>query len=120
MEKFEKLCYNADSQGLGGHLHSILGSTGLWWHGAGSASRLVRVEMMLFGPHPGSEFSEAALDLRPVMTVMSRVTGLREIAAGQTVGPNRAFVARRPTRRPWSPSALPRAFRGQPPAAARP
>jgi alanine racemase len=42
--------------------------------------------------------SEVRKDLQPVMTWKSRVTGLREVKAGDTVGYNAIFTAQRPMR----------------------
>lgn len=55
----------------------------------------VRPGIMLYGvtPVPGID-----VNLRPAMQVASRVLAIREIPAGDTVGYNRRWVARRPSR----------------------
>lgn len=92
---FDRLCFLANGLGLRGDLNSALSSEGLIWHRQHQA-RLLRVGLLLYGVHPGPELGPVRPDLRPAMTVLSRVTGLRDISAGETVGPNRAFKADRP------------------------
>lgn len=58
---------------------------------------LVRPGIMLYGYHtfPGSV---EAPDLRPVLSLKTRIAQLRTIQPGETVSYNRTFTARRPTR----------------------
>ena len=65
---------------------------------------MVRPGALLYGYHPGydpverrAEF-EARLPLKPVMSLRTRVIGLRNVPAGEGVGYNAKFVAGRPTR----------------------
>ncbi len=97
LNAFDDVCYKASGLGLFNALDSALGSGGLVWHG-GHQARLVRVGLMLYGVYPGPEFSPLRPDLRPAMTVLSRVTSLRNLSPGQTVGCGRAFAVRKPMR----------------------
>ena len=45
----------------------------------------VRPGLALYGAHPCAELLESQTDLKPVMTRLSRVTALREVAAGESV-----------------------------------
>ena len=56
---------------------------------------IVRAGLMLYGSSP---LPEAQKFLRPVMTLKSRVTLLRDLPAGRSVSYGRTFVTTRPTR----------------------
>jgi alanine racemase len=65
---------------------------------------MVRPGAILYGYHPGydpverrAEF-EARLPLKPVMSLRSRIISLRNVPAGEGVGYNAKFVAKRPSR----------------------
>jgi len=58
----------------------------------------VRPGIMLYGASPFSDESAASFDLRPVMTLSSRILGVQQIAVGERVGYGGTFVAQRPTR----------------------
>ncbi len=59
----------------------------------------VRPGIMLYGasPFPARQSAEA-LDLKPVMTLASELSGVRDIAAGDRVGYGGTFVAEQPMR----------------------
>lgn len=97
LEKFDDLCYKSIRLGLRGGSNSALDSGGLIWH-SGHPSPLVRVGLMLYGVHPGPELGPLRPDLRPAMTVLSRVTQLRDLSPGDTVGPGRTYIVTRPMR----------------------
>ncbi len=97
LEKFDDLCYKANKLGLRTGGNSALDSAGLIWH-PDQPSSLVRVGLMLYGVHPGADLGPTRPDLRPAMTVVSRVIHLRDLSPGETVGPGRAFVVRKPMR----------------------
>jgi alanine racemase len=65
---------------------------------------MVRPGVILYGYHPGyepverrAEF-EARLPLKPVMSLRTRIIRLRNISAGECVGYDATFIARRPSR----------------------
>ena len=58
----------------------------------------VRPGIMLYGGSPFADASAASFDLKPVMTLSSRILAVQQIAAGERVGYGGAFVAPRPTR----------------------
>ncbi|MDL2259602.1 alanine racemase [Deltaproteobacteria bacterium OttesenSCG-928-K17] len=97
LEKFDDICFKANQIGLPGHSNTILNSGGLIWH-PNHPAPMVRVGLMLYGAHPGPELGPVRPDLRGVMTVVSRITHIHELAPGDTVGYGRAFVVRRPMR----------------------
>lgn len=58
----------------------------------------VRPGIMLFGGSPFADTSAAALGLRPVMTLRSRIIGVQVLAPGDAVGYGATFVADRTMR----------------------
>src|SRR5258707_3376106 len=65
---------------------------------------MVRPGAILYGYHPGydpvqkCEEAEARVPLKPVMGLSSRIISVRNVAAGDGVGYDATFVAKRPTR----------------------
>ncbi|MEI7431466.1 MAG: alanine racemase [Betaproteobacteria bacterium] len=58
----------------------------------------IRPGIALYGGSPFADRSAASFDLKPVMTLQSRILAVQNIAAGQRVGYGGTFVADRPTR----------------------
>ncbi|MEI7613762.1 MAG: alanine racemase [Betaproteobacteria bacterium] len=58
----------------------------------------VRPGIMLYGGSPFSDETAEALDLKPVMTLTSRILGVQDIVAGERVGYGGTFVAERAMR----------------------
>jgi Alr-MurF fusion protein len=58
---------------------------------------MVRIGLGLYGVYP-SEESQRALDLELAIGVTSRIASVQEFAAGETLGYNRTFTAKRKTR----------------------
>jgi alanine racemase len=58
----------------------------------------VRPGLMLYGANPFPLETEQSAQLRPVMTLSSRIIATRELAEGEPVGYGARFVAPRPTR----------------------
>jgi hypothetical protein len=63
-----------------------------------TAHAWVRPGIMLYGGSPFAAQDAASLDLKPVMTLRSRILAVQEIAVGERVGYGGTFVAQRPTR----------------------
>jgi alanine racemase len=63
-----------------------------------TAHAWVRPGIMLYGGSPFAAQDAASLDLKPVMTLRSRILAVQEIAIGERVGYGGTFVAQRPTR----------------------
>ncbi len=65
---------------------------------------MVRPGAILYGYHPGydpiekREEAEARLPLKPVMSLRSKIIGLRNVTTGTGVGYDATFVAQRPSR----------------------
>ena len=57
-----------------------------------------RPGIMLYGGSPFADESAASFDLKPVMTLSSRILGVQQIAVGERVGYGGTFVAQRSTR----------------------
>ncbi|MDR2946074.1 MAG: alanine racemase [Candidatus Adiutrix sp.] len=94
---FDELCCKAAAMGVGRSLNTALNSGGLVWHN-GNQARIVRVGLMLYGLLPDLEIGPVRPDLRPAMTVVSRVVSLHDLAPGDSVGYGHTFQVRRPTR----------------------
>ena len=59
------------------------------------AHTLVRPGLMLYGSSPISEFQK---NLRPVMTLKTRITLIREVGAQRSISYGRTYITNRPTR----------------------
>ncbi|MEA5122717.1 alanine racemase [Xanthomonas floridensis] len=57
-----------------------------------------RPGLMLYGANPFAHDTELTAQLRPVMTLRSRIISVRELPVGEPVGYGARFVAERPTR----------------------
>ena len=58
----------------------------------------VRPGIMMYGASPFADVSAESLDLRPAMTLSSRIIAVQEIKPGERVGYGGTFEATRPTR----------------------
>jgi alanine racemase len=58
----------------------------------------VRPGIMLYGATPFEQTQALAAQLKPVMTLQSKIIGVRELPVGEPVGYAARFVAERPTR----------------------
>ena len=58
----------------------------------------VRPGIMLYGATPFEQAQTLAAQLKPVMTLQSKIIGVRELPVGEPVGYAARFVAERPTR----------------------
>jgi len=74
---------------------SVCNSAAALLHGGELAFDWVRPGIMLYGATPGGG-SAADFDLRPVMTLRSRIIGVQDIAPGEAVGYGSRFVADQP------------------------
>ncbi|MEM1011972.1 MAG: alanine racemase [Planctomycetota bacterium] len=85
-------------------------------HGAADGCDLARVGLALYGIHPDDR-AVSTSPLKPVGKLVAPILALRDVPAGASVGYNRTFVARRPTRIALLPvgyaDGYPRALSGQ-------
>ena len=58
----------------------------------------VRPGIMLYGGSPFADATAASYDLKPVMTMSSRILAVQEVGIGERVGYGGTFTAERPTR----------------------
>jgi alanine racemase len=97
LRRFDILCARAEALGLKGLNNSALSSGGLLCHTAHPAP-MVRLGLMLYGVFPAREMGPLRPDLRPAMTVLSRVTHLHDLLPGESIGYGRPYLVRKPMR----------------------
>jgi len=92
----QKRVFDAVAAGLG-MPRSLANSAAILRYPA-AHSDWVRPGIMLYGASPFADESASSFDLKPVMTLESRVIGLQELEAGEAVGYGATFRAEQPTR----------------------
>lgn len=88
--------FNAAREGLQGEVSLRNSPAILGWPQV--PSDWVRPGIMLYGATPFEQTQALAAQLKPVMTLQSKIIGVRELPAGEPVGYAARFVAERPTR----------------------
>jgi len=100
-ELFTRQCRNFEAAG---RTLEALGVRGYMRHAANSGALLadpatwldaVRPGILMYGVAP--EAFEGRIDVRPVMSVRSRVVAVKGVRVGETIGYGGRFIARRPT-----------------------
>lgn len=89
-------CFDAITAGLDAP-RSLANSAALVRHPQ-TRCEWVRPGIMLYGVAPNVETAPADLDLRPAMTLSSRIISVQTLAAGERLGYGGTFVAEQPTR----------------------
>jgi alanine racemase len=90
--------FDAATEGLAGE-RTVANSAATLRHAARTANDWVRAGIMSYGGVPDfPEHDAAHWDLRPAMTLRSRVIGVQSLQPGDTVGYGSAFTAERATR----------------------
>jgi len=94
MSRFSTLCGGLERDGVKlGRKHSA-SSFGLFQHPEAFLD-MVRPGMALFGIYSEQEFrAMGLLDLRPALSLKARVIYVKQLAAGESAGYNRVYVAR--------------------------
>jgi len=95
LRRFRGLCAGLVTKGVRlGSLHAA-SSYGLFQHPDGFLD-MVRPGMAIYGIYPEPEFRKAGvMDLRPALSLKARVAYVKRLAAGDSAGYNRAYVASR-------------------------
>jgi len=91
MERFDAVTAQFDAP------RSLANSAALVRHPA-ARTDWVRPGIMLYGVAPSVETAPGDLELRPAMTLSSRIIGVQHLAAGERLGYGGTFTAERPTR----------------------
>lgn len=94
LQRFEKIVIQLCQIGLRAPLMHSLNSAGVIRF-ARHSQDMVRAGLMLYGISPIPDFQH---NLRPVMTLKTRVTQVRDVAAGHGISYGRTFVTGRPMR----------------------
>jgi alanine racemase len=97
-QRFKILTADMEARGIPlGRLHAASTYT-LFQHGAETWFDMARVGMGLLGLYPDPKFKAMNLvDLRPAVAFRVRVAYVKQIAAGESAGYERAYVASKPT-----------------------
>jgi alanine racemase len=95
--RFTALTGELKAAGLSlGRLHAASTYT-LFQHGTAASFDMVRVGMALLGLYPDPKFTAMKiLDLRPALAMRVRVAYVKQLAAGESAGYERAYLATRP------------------------
>lgn len=94
LEKFEQLVAALAATGIRPRFIHSLNSAGLIRFSQ-FAGNLVRPGLMLYGSSPIPDFQKK---LKPVMTLKTRVTLVRQIGAGRSISYGRTFISKAPMR----------------------
>lgn len=90
-------CFDRLSAGWTGPV-SMANSAALLRYPETTVRDWVRPGIMLYGGSPFADIAATVLDLKPVMTLSSRILAVQEVSPGQRVGYGGLFVAERQTR----------------------
>jgi alanine racemase len=97
-QRFKILAADIEARGIPiGRLHAASTYT-LFQHGRDAWFDMARVGMALLGIYPDPKFKALNLvDLRPALAFRVRVAYVKQLAAGESAGYERAYVAGKPT-----------------------
>lgn len=91
--RFRSVCRSAKEMGVQLGIRHIASSAGMLAYPEITADA-VRPGISLFGYYPSTEeFRQRKIDLKPALSLKSRVSSLRKLLPGDTVGYHRAYVA---------------------------
>ncbi|MEW6323431.1 MAG: alanine racemase C-terminal domain-containing protein, partial [Acidobacteriota bacterium] len=99
LARFTALSQALAAAGIGvGRRHAASSYT-LFQHGPETHLDMLRTGMVLYGIFPATGFRRQGrgLDLRPAVALKARVAYVKQLAAGESAGYERAYVASRPT-----------------------
>ncbi len=97
LERFVEVCNRAKQHGLDVGLRHAASSAGVISLPAAHLD-MVRPGIALYGQYPSVHaYNARAIDLRPTMSLKTRLTYLKTLRPGETVSYHRAFVAERET-----------------------
>ena len=88
--------FAATTEGLAGETSLCNSPALLGWPDV--RSDWVRPGLMLYGADPFQQPTDASAQIRPVMSLRSKIIAVRELAAGEPLGYGARFVASEPTR----------------------
>ncbi|HXG39057.1 MAG TPA: alanine racemase [Bacteroidota bacterium] len=90
--RFQSLCARLEQKGMKlGKRHAV-SSFGLFQH-PDKFLDMVRPGMAIYGIYPEKEFRGTAMDLRPAVSLKTRVAYVKQLRKGESAGYNRAYVA---------------------------
>ena len=92
LQRFERFL---DEANIGAHILKHTGNSATQLRYKRSHFDAVRPGLALYGAHPCADLCENSVELKPVMTRLSRVTALREVKAGATVSYGATWLAPR-------------------------
>lgn len=90
--RFQELCDRLSRQGVKlGQRHAV-SSFGLFQH-PDKFLDMVRPGMAIYGIYPEQDFRGTAMDLRPAVSLKTRVAYVKQLRKGESAGYNRAYIA---------------------------
>lgn len=90
--RFQGLCDRLEQRGMKlGKRHAV-SSFGLFQH-PDKFLDMVRPGMVIYGIYPEKEFRDTVMDLKPAVSLKTRVAYVKQLRTGESAGYNRAYVA---------------------------
>jgi len=96
MDDFMEICREAASRGIRIPMKHLSNSAAILQHPE-AFQDLVRPGIMIYGCYP-SAVVQRSMELRPAMTLRTRVALVKDLQPGESLSYGRTFVASRPTR----------------------
>ncbi len=90
--RFQGLCDRLERQGIKFGKRHAVSSFGLFQH-PDKFLDMVRPGMAIYGVYPEQEFRGTAMDLRPAVSLKTRVAYVKQLRMGESAGYNRAYIA---------------------------
>lgn len=97
LEKFLKLVNELESAGLKIPCRHIANSAGIMMYPEAHLD-MVRAGIILYGYHPSDEVDKSKLPLKPVMTLKSHISYIKEVEKGTGVSYGKAYITDKKTK----------------------
>lgn len=96
INKFEQIVYKFNQDGIIPKYKHVCCSGGLKNYNK-YLYNMVRIGLLIYGYYP-NDFLKEDIDLKPSMTLKTKISFLKEINIGDTIGYNQNFIAKRKTK----------------------
>ena len=97
VRKFNEFCNELEREGIKFNKKHIANSAGVI---AGESNHydIVRVGILLYGYYPDKDIDRQELDLKPVMSIKAKITQIKSVHSGTSIGYARAYKSDKETR----------------------